>query len=289
MQGESSGNGIQTAFQSHPKNWAQTKLSFGSTRTQGCRKRIAWNRESGGGTVVITDSKKKKGEVGVDTSKTPALINPAYGTSGEPAISVNGQIVSGDGNFTMSLLGFSGIDGVIDAPFTAKLVTSGDDNPFDLSLYGQGDQLFGLKNGTVSFVSKWHSADVLTLSDGSYIDFGDFFLNSSGNPTDFSFQLDEHFSGSGSFTIQEDYFFVNSLDANPSAGNLRQALTGGTVTEHATFSVPEPSTLALLGIAFVGVRFASRRKLNWFCRINSKSQKLTTTGCTTKRQITHMS
>ena len=34
---------------------------------------------------------------------------------------------------------------------------------------------------------------------------------------------------------------------------------------------------------------AFREDIEWFCRINSKSQKLTTTGCTTKRQITHIS
>ncbi|MGY8871572.1 MAG: PEP-CTERM sorting domain-containing protein [Pseudomonadales bacterium] len=220
-----------------------------------------------GGAAVITDAKTKKGKAALELLIASSLQDSSYGGSGEPAVPFVGQIDQGTGAFTFSISGLVGVDDVVGAPFSAALVSNSTDNPFNLGLFGQGDQLLPPKNGTVSYSSKWSSSDSILLSNGDELEIGDFYLNSFGPPTDFSFSLNPDFSGSGSFTVQEDFFFVNSLDLAPEGSNLRQSIIGGSVTKNFAFNViPEPSSLLLLllgiGILTLSYRLAAGGRLS---------------------------
>lgn len=218
----------------------------------------------GGGVAIITDAKTKKGKAALEALLASSLQDPKYGASGEAAIPFLGQITEGAGSFAFSISGLVGVDDVIAAPFKATLVSDGTDNPFDLGLFGQGDQLASPKNSTVSFISKWRSTDQIILSNGDALEIGDFFLNSFGVPTDFSYKLNPDFSGNGTFTIQEDYFFVNNLDDAPTGQNLRQSMTGGTVTKNFDFHVvPEPPMLLLV---LAGIGMLLFRRLGTECK-----------------------
>lgn len=218
---------------------------------------------TGGAVFSLSDSKTKGGSIFVDPLSLKDLTNPAHGKNGEPATSVTGQITEGVGSFQLSLRGFEGIEDV-NTSFTASLVANGADNPLNFNIFGQGDQLDFNPPGTIDYVSKWTSPDVIKLSNGEKLNIGNFFLLGGmqylTDPSEASFEYSLQGSDpatlafASSFTTGEKYIFTDA-EFNTALFEI-----SGKVSKEIT-SVPEPTTPLLLLTGLAGL-WAARRK--WF-------------------------
>jgi hypothetical protein len=226
-----------------------------------------------GASLKLSDEKVKGGGIEVFPGLLASALDPSYGTNGEPPISTTGQITSGNAQFTLDLKGFVGIDDIT-TTFTASLVSNGTDNPLNLSVFGQGDQLAFSPQGTLSYITKWSSSDVINLSNGDSLVIGDFYLDSVGDPSVFNYSITSTGDLWSLFTIGEDYSFVYDLLLPPTVSNLRFSLLGGTVTKELR-SVPEPtSTLSLLAIGTLGAASTLKRKLKPSQSIEKETTKV---------------
>lgn len=195
----------------------------------------------------ITDAINKRDELSVNIGLLSSLANPNYGLSNEPSLSIEGQSIAGSGIFHLNLQGFQGINDV-SAAFGASLVANGSDNPIHLEVFGQGDQLQAPKQGTIEFVTKWISNDVIALSNGEFVEIGGFYLVTFGAPTQFVYSLamEPTLTVAADFMVGESYFFVHDLNLPPEGTNIRQSLLGGTASVHAEgFAISEPSSITL--------------------------------------------
>lgn len=217
-----------------------------------------------GGTVgssfSFTDTKTKGGNIAIDPVSIRSLTNPNYGTNGEPQLPATGQITEGAGSFQLSLKGFKEIADV-DANFTASLVSDGTDNPINLSLFGQGDQLAFNPPGSVDYISKWTSSDVINLSNGQQLQIGNFFLLGGASflpdssQAAFSYSLGSPGSGinfASSFTTGEKYIFTDESFA------VSRLEVVGKVSKDIV-SLPEPATPSLLLLGIIALCLAQRR------------------------------
>jgi hypothetical protein len=200
-----------------------------------------------GASVTLADTKSQGGSISVALAGLGFLQNPSYGTTGEAAVAASGSITEGTGVFTLALTGFTEIADV-SATFTAQAVSSATGNPLTLSLFGQGNQLAFPTPGTISHTAGWLSTDAIPLSNGSSLQIGSFYLSTVGTPTTFSYGFGPDGTVSGTYTIAEQYLFVNTLTAPPTGANLRASFGPGTVSSvFQAAVVPEPAPLQLLG------------------------------------------
>ena len=199
----------------------------------------------GGSSFIVSDDKTKKGKGKVSITDLTKLFDSLFGLLGEPPVAVSGQIESGEGNFTVGFSNFLEIDD-ISFDVTASLVSDGTDNPFNLNLFGQGDQLEAPKAGDISYVTKWSSTDTAELSNGYEFSMGDFLLSTVGTPSAFDYSLTPP-NIESTFTINTQYQFVDDLSLTASGDNLLGVLDG-TVTKELTGRIPEPSTFSLFAL-----------------------------------------
>lgn len=213
-----------------------------------------------GATFSMTDTKTKGGSVVIDPASIIKAINPMYGKNGEAAIPASGQITEGSGTFELSLTGFKEIADV-NTVFTASLVSNGSDNPINLNLFGQGDQLAFNPPGSVNYVSKWTSSDVVTLSNGAQLTIGNFYLLGGSqylpDPSQETFEYSltndpANLSFASTFTSGEKYVFTDSNFAP-----TRFEVSG--LVSKVVSPVPEPATLWLYLAGGLGL-FTTRKK-----------------------------
>lgn len=232
-----------------------------------------------GSHLKFTDNKDKHGKINLTLAGITNAMNPQYGMNGEPPIPFDGMIEGGTGTFTLELSGFTNITDVI-FTFNAVLVSNGNDNPLFANVYGQGDQLAFPTPGTISFISKWTSSDILTLSNGQQLIMGNFYLNSYGAPSAFVYSISIP-NLVADFTIGESYLFVYDLSQDPSGANLRFQLDGS-VTKHLegiyAGDIPTLSQWGLIvfGLLLIstGILFIRKRQLRMAtCNVSVETNK----------------
>ncbi len=184
---------------------------------------------TGGATVTLYDHKTKSGIVIVPGSLVPMLLDDSYGTHpGEPLLALGGYVGGGQAEFVMELEGFVGLPpGQTVLEFPATLVAYLP-NPVTLLVNGQGDQLSPqfLQPGTLTYSTRWESDAVFDVG-GYQMVIGDFYLDSYGSPSEFTYGIaGDLSSASARFTIGERYKFVHMIEEDPTGFNLRQVMDG---------------------------------------------------------------
>jgi hypothetical protein len=201
-----------------------------------------------GGSLIITDTKMKRGRGSVKT------------VTGDPLAELEGIIDFGSGTFTLQS---TDIDNLFSNATVDLTFVSGD---FNAAVTLPGNQLVGPDgNDTyISWNSSWFSLDPIgELSDGidNYnIFLGAFELNGISEPAP---------------GIRPSNFSYNFVSANTGLMNftvLDQLVIGetnyfGTVTKSLKFTVPEPSCLSYVAFSFFGFlafghRLVSRHHVN---------------------------
>ena len=207
---------------------------------------------TGGAHARFFDRKVKGGGVTVDPGWINLLMDPNYGHGGEPALCTTGQVNSGTAEFDVTLEGFVEIDDVT-FTFAAELVSGGPDNPIDLCVYGQGDQLAFTPPGMLAYSTKWHSPDAFVLSNGEVMVIGDFYLNSREEITHFFYTLEPP-DVTAECTIGQRCQFVYDLSLPGSGGNLRQEYDGEvskTMVGTIELAIPTVSQWGLIVLALL--------------------------------------
>jgi len=208
-------------------------------------------RAKGPGTFKLDDTKTKGGALEVDVASLKAVLTPPapringniYGLVDDPTAHLQGQITSGEGTFHVLFSGFSDVPDTM-ATFTASLVSDGTNNPIDAVIHRPGDQLAYPTPGTISYVSRWRSNDVINLGAAGNMVIGDFFLN-SGPLSAFEYDVVGGAEFHSTFTMEEDYIFVYDANGEPTGSNVRSTLIGGSVTKDMSLKiVPEPGVVA---------------------------------------------
>jgi len=188
-----------------------------------------------GGSLTLTDKKNKNGDLEIT-----GIVGSSFAT-------YSGNILGGGGTIELAAVGIPELfqSSIINLTFISGTLSTGITFP--------GDQLSGPEgsNTFIEYTSHWFSLDpVGETSSGQPIVLGDFWLNSTGRPSDFTYSFDQTLGvGSSTFTIGESFIPDTSY------------IFDGTVTKNMNLhAVPEPCNLAFLSVGIAVLYLQRFRK-----------------------------